>query len=71
MGRITFQPPVCFAPEPHMCPLCMRGLPCADLHRVHVTDREWKASQPSLSGAIGAVIERTLSEPDRRSRECQ
>lgn len=67
MGRITFMPPICFAPEPaHTCPDCMRGLPC---NRQPMSDLDWKASQPSLSAAIGAVIDRCKAEPDFRSME--
>lgn len=60
-------------------PFCLacRGIGCSACQRTYVlgqitfsSEAEWKASEPSLSGAIGAVIERTKAEPDRRSREC-
>jgi len=70
LGRITFDP----APA-HVCSNCMRGLPC-DMPKSWHSDLDWKssepslASNPSLSAAIGAVIARTLAEPDLRSSEC-
>lgn len=35
------------------------------------TDLEWKSRQPSLSAAVGAVIEHAKKEPDMRSTETQ
>jgi hypothetical protein len=61
-------------------PFCLacRGIGCSACQRTYIlgrinfqTDSEWKASEPSLSAAIGAVIDRTKAEPDRRSREIQ
>lgn len=57
-------------------PLKLNGRPVTieeleKLARAHRTDLEWKASQPSLSAAVAAVIERTKAEPDRRSVETQ
>jgi hypothetical protein len=49
----------------------MRGLPCGGYKDTLTADMAWKTSQPSLSAAIGAVIDRTKAEPDRRSPECQ
>jgi hypothetical protein len=68
VGGITFYPAL--SPVTHTCPDCMRGLPCSTSDAL-TADRAWKASQPSLSAAVGAVIDRTKSEPDRRSPECQ
>lgn len=58
-----------------ICLVC-KGLGCRECHltgkALHVpSDLEWKQGQPSLSAAIRAVVERTLAEPDRRSREIQ
>lgn len=63
LGRIEFTPA-------HVCANCMRGLPC-DMPKSWHSDQDWKASEPSLSASIRAVIERTKAEPDRRSREIQ
>ena len=67
-GPVMFYRPENWPDTAHTCPLCMRGLPCATSDTL-TADRAWKASQPSLSGAIAAVIERTKAEPDFRSRE--
>jgi hypothetical protein len=51
-------------------PECMRGLPC-EISDSLTADRKWKASQPSLSAAIAAVIERAKSEPFIETPEVQ
>lgn len=38
---------------------------------MHRTDNDWKENEPSLSAAVGAVIERAKKEPDLRSKETQ
>lgn len=61
MGRITFTPA-------HVCSNCMRGLPC-DMPRSWHSDQEWKASEPSLSASIAAVIRKEVLSVDSRSSE--